>query len=164
MNDEYEMEYTREDELLERITELEEENAKLKAYNEKLLNGDIEKHNKIVEFEKKISVLLSCKNCSENKGGYICQKEYEDKCLAQKIQYIKELQEENKKWKDEWQEQVQKENNESYARTLQTIQLNKAKEIIKRLMDIINHDLKCFDTMAGLDIKQKAEQFLKECE
>ena len=40
--------------------------------------------------------------------------------------------------------------------------LTKAKEIIRRLMDIINHDLKCFDTMAGLDVKQKAEQFLKE--
>lgn len=73
-----------------------------------------------------------------------------------------ELQEENKKWIDEWQAQVQKANDEGYARTLQTIQLNKAKEIIRRLMDIINHDLKCFDTMAGLDVKQKAEQFLKE--
>ena len=41
-------------------------------------------------------------------------------------------------------------------------QVNKAKEIIGRLMDIINHDLKCFDTIAGLDIKQKAELFLKE--
>ena len=40
----------------------------------------------------------------------------------------------------------------------------KAKEIIKRLMDIINHDLRCFDTIAGLNVKQKAEQFLKECE
>ena len=49
----------------------------------------------IADFEQKISVLLSCKNCPENKGGFICQKEYEDKCLAQKIQYIKELQEEN---------------------------------------------------------------------
>lgn len=49
----------------------------------------------IKELEERISVLLSCKNCPENKGGYICQKEYEDKCLAQKIQYIKELQEEN---------------------------------------------------------------------
>lgn len=44
----------------------------------------------------------------------------------------------------------------------ETQQLTKAKEIIYRLMDIINHDLKCFDTMAGGDIKQKAEQFLKE--
>ena len=41
-------------------------------------------------------------------------------------------------------------------------QLVQAKEILKRLMDIINHDLKCLDTMAGLDVKQKAEQFLKE--
>ncbi|MBR3197110.1 MAG: hypothetical protein IKF66_01265 [Methanobrevibacter sp.] len=50
----------------------------------------------ISEALKKIrfSNLLSCKNCPENKGGYICQKEYNDKCLTQKIQFIKELQEE----------------------------------------------------------------------
>lgn len=46
------------------------------------------------ELEEKISVLLSCKNCSENKGGFICAKEYENKCLAQKIELIKELEEE----------------------------------------------------------------------
>lgn len=40
--------------------------------------------------------------------------------------------------------------------------LEEAKEIIERLMDIINHDLRCFDTIAGLNVKQKAEQFLKE--
>lgn len=50
---------------------------------------------RIVELEKKISILLSCKNCPDNKGGLLCQKEYEDKCLAQKIKFIKELQEEN---------------------------------------------------------------------
>ena len=132
---------------------------------------------RITELEEKISVLLSCKNCSENKGGYICEKEYENKCLTQKMQYIKELQEENAELdcqrnrnkfcyscanatercfrneigcpcekyksykdenaelKDEWQEQVQKENDESYARTLQTMQLTKAKKIIKTLAD-----------------------------
>ncbi len=42
--------------------------------------------------------------------------------------------------------------------------LDEATEIIYRLMDIINHDLKCFDTMAGLDVKQKAMEFLKEQE
>jgi len=31
------------------LSDFEKENAELKAYNEKLLNGDIEKHNKIVE-------------------------------------------------------------------------------------------------------------------
>ena len=46
------------------------------------------------ELEEKISVLLSCKNCPENKGGFICVKEYEGKCLSQKIEFIKELEKE----------------------------------------------------------------------
>ena len=58
-----------------------------------------EAEKRIAELEEKISVLLSCKNCPENKDGLICQKEYEGKCLAQKIQYIKELQEENSRLK-----------------------------------------------------------------
>ena len=63
----------------------------LKAY----IDSAETREKRIAELEEKISNLLSCKNCSENKGGFICQKDYEDKCLAQKIQYIKELQEEN---------------------------------------------------------------------
>ena len=46
------------------------------------------------ELQEKISVLLSCTNCPENKGGWICEKEYENKCLTQKIEFIKELEEE----------------------------------------------------------------------
>ena len=46
------------------------------------------------KLQEKISVLLSCKNCPENKGGWICEKEYENKCLTQKIEFIKELEEE----------------------------------------------------------------------
>ena len=46
------------------------------------------------ELQEKISVLLSCTNCPENKGGWICLKEYENKCLTQKIEFIKELEEE----------------------------------------------------------------------
>ena len=57
------------------------------AYNKGLAEGR-------KEFEEKISVLLSCKNCSENKGGWICVKEYENKCLAQKIEFIQELEKE----------------------------------------------------------------------
>lgn len=73
---------------------LEKENAKLKEdlRNKKLAIQN--RNGRIKELEKKISVLLSCANCPENKGGYLCEKEYEDKCLTQKIQYIKELQEE----------------------------------------------------------------------
>ena len=46
------------------------------------------------ELQEKISFLLSCTNCPENKGGWICLKEYENKCLKQKIEFIKELEEE----------------------------------------------------------------------
>ena len=62
------------------------------------------KSEKIAELEKQISNLLSCKDCPDNKGGYICEKECNDKCLAQKIQYIKELKEEN----NELKEQIEK--------------------------------------------------------
>ena len=36
--------------------------AELEAYNEKLLNGDIEKHNKIVELEAQIEKMKDCLN------------------------------------------------------------------------------------------------------
>ena len=69
-----------------------------------------------------------------------------------------ELKEENLKWKDEWQEQVQKATDEGYARTLQTIQLTKAKEIIREVVE--------WATWQGSNcpnfksIQDKAEQFL----
>ena len=181
------------------------------------LAGAEPREKRIAELEKKISILLSCKNCPENKGGLLCQKEYENKCLAQKIQFTKELQEENeelklklealegqtpwkdiknkselikenaelkaqleserdlpaiaymqgaekqkkkdeeelKKWKDEWQEQVQKATDEGYARTLQTMQLTKAKELLKR----------CYDTYVyEVSVRREIEQFLKDSE
>ena len=73
-----------------------------------------------------------------------------------------ELKEELKKWKDEWQEQVQKATDEGYTRTLQTIQLNNAKEIIREFVE--------WATWQGSNcpnfksIQDKAEQFLKEVE
>ena len=72
------------------------------------LAGAESREKRIDELEEKISVLLSCKNCPENKGGLLCQKEYEDKCLAQKIQYIKELQEEFKNLKKTYRKQRNK--------------------------------------------------------
>lgn len=90
------------------------------------------------ELEEKISVLLSCKDCPENKDGLICQKEYENKCLAQKIQYIKELKEENAELK----EKLKPENclkllaKEGYIK-FTSDQLTKAKEIIEELYNII---------------------------
>ena len=63
--------------------------------------------------------------------------------------------EELKKWKDEWQEQVQKATDEGYARTLQTMQLSKVKEIIKNLLVYVPVDLKGYE---------EAKQFLSEVE
>ena len=107
-----------------------------------------------VELEEKISVLLSCKNCSENKGGLICQKEYENKCLAQKIEFIKELQEENAEWEktsDKWKSVYELTNN----------QLTNAKDIIKRFIEISNP---IYFEEDRQKVKAEAEQFLKDLE
>jgi trans-2-enoyl-CoA reductase len=71
------------------------------------------------------------------------------------------LRKENAELRKEWQEQVQKATDEGYARTLQTIQLTKAKEIIKELLS------SCFgynSKTVNYEIKAEAEQFLSEVE
>lgn len=128
--------------------------------------------------EEKISVLLSCKNCPENKGGYICQKEYEDKCLSQKIQFIKELQAENEELIKglgcetcqihlEYMSlnnritDLEKENTELKAGrdiNVFTKQLTKAKDIIRNLLRVTYGE----GWNYSLDVKVQAEQFLKE--
>ncbi len=117
----------------------------------------LEYNNKqIAELEEKISVLLSCKNCSENKGGWICAKEYENKCLAQKIVFIQELKKENAELKKElkisqrcWQDQKNISLNANCS-------LHKAKEIIKDfiLMAKVEHLKDRYETV------DEAEQFL----
>ena len=103
----------------------------------------------------------------------IAELEQENKVLAQNLEDTEivnkalekenaELKSENQKWKDEWQEQVQKATDEGYARTLQTIQLTKAKEIIREFVE--------WATWQGSNcpnfksIQDKAEQFLSEVE
>lgn len=71
---------------------------------------------KIKDLEQQISTLLSCKDCPENKGGYICSKEYNDRCLAQKIEYIKELKEENAELKEKIRLQNEQEAKDIRAR------------------------------------------------
>ena len=75
-----------------------------------------------------------------------------------------ELKSENQKWKDEWQEQVQKANDEGYARTLQTIQLTKAKELLRDLIKFQPYiDKEAMFLSIGNEWKTviyKAEQFL----
>jgi hypothetical protein len=146
-----------------------------------LLQQLSDREKRIAELEEKISVLLSCKNCSENKGGYICQKEYEDKCLAQKIQYIKELKEENAELKEENAElKEQKEMLEKgyvwhdydagedcyedthegkWVKRDEVYQLTKAKEIISEYINILKGDTKNWKKT-----QEKAEQFIKDSE
>ena len=80
--------------------------------------------------------------------------------MSEKVE--KQLREENSKLKDEWQEQVQKATDEGYARTLQTIQLTKAKEIIKKFLLWENdwHE----KTESKYKLLKQAEQFLKDSE
>ena len=117
----------------------------------------------IAELEEKISVLLSCKNCSENKGGWICVKEYENKCLAQKIEFIKELEKEKCELlgiiqgKDKVIQELEKENAE-LKEQVENPQLTKAKEIIKDfiLMAKVERLKDRYETV------DEAEQFIKE--
>lgn len=53
----------------ETTKELEKENTGLKIYNEKLLDGDIEKHNKIVELQAQIEKMKCCEICGHNEWG-----------------------------------------------------------------------------------------------
>ena len=80
--------------------------------------------------------------------------------MSEKVE--KQLREENSKLKEEWQEQVQKATDEGYARTLQTIQLTKAKEIIKKFLLWENdwHE----KTESKYKLLKQAEQFLKDSE
>ena len=117
----------------------------------------------IAELEEKISVLLSCKNCSENKGGWICVKEYENKCLAQKIEFIKELEKEKCELlgiiqgKDKVIQELEKENAE-LKEQVENPQLTKAKEIIKDfiLMAKVERLKDRYETV------DEAEQFIRE--
>ena len=121
----------------------------------------LEYNNKqIAELEEKISVLLSCKNCSENKGGLICAKEYENKCLAQKIEFIKELQKENAQLKKQQFSLRNERNtflaqNEQYEKDLINFNENiiKAKELLRKFLDAKSIEETCV-------AKSEAEQFL----
>lgn len=55
-------------EVIQRPTyaELNKEIAELKAYNEKLLDGDIEKHNKIVELKEQVDALANVNIKAQN--------------------------------------------------------------------------------------------------
>ena len=112
-----------------------------------------------------------CRQAMKDNSFYKNAKLYKGLEVIQSPTY-KELEQENaklrkelKEWKDEWQEQVQKATDEGYARTLQTIQLTKAKDHIKKLLDCLKQDTN--DPQTNYYVCQymdKAEQFIKEIE
>ena len=95
----------------------------------------LEKEN--AELEAKISVLLFCRNCPENKGGLLCEKEYEGRCLSQKIMYIKELKAEMKE------------------------QLAKVKELLTKWVELFKPK---GGNIPPTPIQVETEQFLRELE
>lgn len=106
----------------------------------------------IKELKEKISILLSCKNCPENKGGYICKKEYENKCLAQKMQYIKELKEDNKVMADNYSKMEQKfYDNLAYA-----------KNLLRELYSIVKVECSPFAREEHKNILTETLEFLQE--
>ena len=110
----------------------------------------------ITDLEEKISVLLSCKNCPENKGGYICEKEYENKCLAQKMQYIKELQKENTELNKKLSD-AETDYDKMFWQKNEII--SNAKEIIKKML--YEYQRLC---LVKKETIVEAEQFLSEVE
>lgn len=100
-------------------------------------------------------------NINEDKDLEYQIMRYKEQCAVLEKENA-ELKSENQKWKDEWQEQVQKATDEGYARTLQTIQLSKAKDIIREFVE--------WATWQGSNcpnfksIQDKAEQFISEVE
>ena len=87
---------------------------------------------------------------------------YKNEQIADLEKENAELKAENQKWKDEWQEQVQKATDEGYARTLQTMQLTKAKEIIKGWLGDFYNPKAFYQQRA--ELVEQSEQFLKDSE
>ena len=136
------------------IAELEKENAELRTRCNELFLQNCEQAEKIKELKAEIENDRDLPAIAYMQGAEKQKKKDEE-----------ELQ----KWKDEWQEQVQKATDEGYARTLQTIQLSKAKEIIKMFLAIVNNDVEyvqnpqdCKDLWK--ELCENAEQFISEVE
>ena len=102
--------------------------------------------------EKRIAELIALINA---------ERERQEKCDDVHLRKIAELEKENAELKKEWQEQVQKATDEGYARTLQTIQLSKARELLKQWVELYKPKLEGYPITP---IQEQTEQFLKETE
>ena len=131
-----------------RIAELENKIADIKANCDLAIEGrDV----KIMELEQQIE---------QAKEDVV---ENESDCANCGLrQENAELKEELAKWKDEWQEQVQKAIDEGYARTQQTIQLTKANSLLADVYKIAMSDWN--DPKWHDQVLRNAREYLKEIE
>jgi hypothetical protein len=99
----------------------------------------------------------NCDNvcCNHNDTKGVCCLFNPDNCK------YRQLQKENEELKDEWQEQVQKATDEGYARTLQTIQLSKAKELLAKWVELFKPK---GGNIPPTPIQVETEQFIKDLE
>ena len=120
-----------------------------------LINFGESRKERIIELEKENAQLKLKLDALEGQTPW---KDIKDK--SELIKENVELKEELKKWKDEWQEQVQKATDEGYARTLQTMQLNKAKQFIRDFLAVAIDYIDPIDK--NYSLIAEAEQFLKD--
>lgn len=167
------------------IWELEKENEKLKgqmSLHEGLLWNDLHKLEKELEEEKKLNAeikarFVKCNTCTDEMKskclmfsenlceGERCEELVDLMGLISKSELEKEnasLKKELNEWKSEWQEQVQKATDEEYARTLQTIQLSKAKDLLKWFVWYFREGSP--NLVPYKHKVEEAEQFLKDLE
>ena len=121
---------------------------------EEEINKKAEKHcNEVLcKAHEKCYEILKCRTWRSRRAGFFCGYE----------QALKDCEKENTELRKEWQEQVQKANDEGYARTLQTIQLTKAKKLLKKVVTDF-HNMDCVSVHIDKTIAE-AEQFISEVE
>ena len=149
--------------LQERIEELDKENAEIKTKKIPQLERKIAsiRGSHRVDLAKLNARIEQVERLKKENAELKADNDARKFAMAMSEKVEKQLREENAELKDEWQEQVQKATDEGYARTLQTIQLTKAKEIIKTFLGFA----KAFGYSPSMDkFISEAEQFISEVE
>lgn len=146
------------------LVALQRENAELKADNDArkfamAMSEKVEKQLREENAELQKKILCECTRCVYSDSPCVRSDYGKDKNGI--CDHFKDVFEELKNWKGEWQEQVQKATDEGYARTLQTMQLNKAKELLKRWVELYKPKLEGYPITP---IQKQTEQFLKDSE
>lgn len=116
------------------------------------------------KLENKIAdIKANCDLAIEGRDVKVMELEKENKLLGKRCNQLLadkgKLTDELDKWKTEWNEQVVKANEEGFERTKQTIQLSKAKELLKNLLSAYISYADSFDDRDN-EIVADAEQFL----